>query len=56
MARIRSTAKISTLTSSEALQRDKDSPNIVAPILKVVKASAELKKRKVDEAVEEGII
>lgn len=63
MARIRSNAKISTLTSLEALQRDEDSPNIVvmesvslAPILKVVKASAEQKKRKVNEATDEGII
>lgn len=63
MGRIQSTAKISTLTSSEALQRFEDSPNIVvvesvslAPILKLVKALAESKKRKVNEAAEEGII
>jgi hypothetical protein len=61
MASIQSTAKWSTLTSSEALERDEDVPDTtvmwsssLAPILEVMKELAKTKKRKVDEVGEEG--
>jgi hypothetical protein len=61
MASIQSTTKLSTLTSSEALERDEDAPDAavmesssLAPILEVMKELAKPKKRKVDEVAEEG--
>lgn len=58
MARIHSTTKLATPTSSKSLQRDEDVPDIVVVgstglISKVMKAITEMKKQKVVEATEE---
>lgn len=63
MARIRTTAKVATPTSTKALQKDEEATNIemmqgdtIVPISEAMKRiTAEPKERKTDEAAEEGI-
>lgn len=60
MARIRSTAKMTTPTSSEAAQRDKDAPDTVKmraimPISEAMKATAEMEVTEEEDVLEENI-
>lgn len=58
MARIHSTAKLTTPTSSKALQMEGDAPDTiivdVTPISKVMKAMAELKANEEENTPEEN--